>query len=580
MTDKNYVPSSRAELAAREWDEIDVLLVSGDAHVDHPSFGAVLLGRWLIARGFRVGLVCQPRWDRPDDVAALGRPRLFAGVSAGAMDSMLAHYTALRRRRRDDAYTPGGAAGARPDRACIVYTSLLKGAFPGLPVVLGGIEASMRRASHYDFWSGRVRRSILLDSKADLIVYGMGERAILAGAQRLAAERARGGDGRGPRARELLAGIPGTVAVGVKSAEVVPAGAEVERLPSHEEIMEGPARLIAATLALERQVHEGSWATQECGGRELVLAPPAAPLTTAEMDALYALPFTRTAHPSYREAVPALAMIQFSITTHRGCGGGCSFCALGLHQGRRISSRSRASIVAEARGLASHPDFKGEISDLGGPSANLWGARCEGDAGCGRPSCLHPRICARLVDGQRELIEVLREVARLPGVGHVRVASGVRHDLALRCPEYVQALVAEFTGGQLKIAPEHCCAPVLDLMRKPSFAVFEQFRERFEAVSAAAGKEQYLVPYLISAFPGCTDAHMAELAGWLKKRNWRPRQVQGFIPTPGTLATAMFHAQQDAEGRPLHVARTDEQRRRQHALLRPDLFPRHRTRKD
>jgi uncharacterized radical SAM protein YgiQ len=544
------------------WKELDILLVSGDAYVDHPSFGTALLARWLGSHGFKVGIIAQPKWDRPEGLTAMGRPRLFAGASAGALDSMLAHYTAFRKKRSDDAYTPGGRAGARPNRAAIVYTGLLKAAFPGLPVVLGGIEASMRRAAHFDFWSDSVRRSILLDSKADLLVYGMGERAALEAAKRLTA----GGPAAKPR--DLLAGIPGTAFMG--GERDLPQGVPAVRLPSFEEVAEDPAKLMTATLALEAQTRAGAWAIQRHGERSVVLAPPAAPLSSSEMDALYELPFTRDPHPSYMEAIPAVEMIRFSVTSHRGCAGGCSFCSLALHQGRLISSRGAASLEAEVRSLTRHRAWTGSVTDVGGPSANMWGSSCGADpAKCSRPSCLTPAVCPHFQDDQKALAALLRRLTNVPGVKHLRIASGVRHDLALRSPAYAETLAREFTGGQLKLAPEHSCARVLELMRKPAFSTFEGFLSLFERTSRSAGKEQFVVPYLVSAFPGCTDADMRSLAAWLRKRRWKPRQVQCFIPLPGTAACAMFHSGLDPGGRPIPVARTDAERLRQHGILMP-----------
>ncbi len=561
-----FLPTSRAEMDALGWEALDVLLVSGDAYVDHPSFGTALIGRWLVERGYRVGVVAQPRWDRPDDVLVMGRPRLFAGASAGALDSMLAHYTAFRKKRHDDAYTPGGKAGARPNRACIAYTALLHSAFPGLPVVLGGVEASLRRAAHYDFWGDELRRPILLDAKAELVVYGMAERAILEVARRI--ESAGTSPETGAKLRPgALAGIPGTVFIGTEAD--VPTGAAREVLPSFEEIGVKPRLLMPATLALERQVHRGDeWLVQAAGNRSVVIAPPAEALSSQELDELYALPFARAAHPSYREAIPAEEMIRFSITSHRGCAGGCSFCALALHQGRRVRSRSAGSLAGEAAALARHPSWTGSISDVGGPTANMWGAVCAADpAKCRRASCLAPSACPHFRCDQLAVAAMLREVARLPGVKHLRVASGVRHDLARRDPKYVRALVREFTGGQLKIAPEHCSERVLKLMRKPGFRTFTEFLTVFEAESKAAGKPQFVVPYLISAFPGCTERDMQELSAWLKSRGWKPQQVQCFIPIPGTVAAAMYYGGIDPEGHPIPVARTDAERRRQHELL-------------
>ena len=639
-----FLPMSRAEMERLGWKELDVLLVSGDAYVDHPAFGAALLGRWLAAHGFRVGIVAQPRWDRTEDFEKLGRPRLFAGVTAGALDSMLAHYTAFRKKRHADSYTPGGLPDARPNRATLVYTNLVRQAFPGLPVVIGGIEASTRRASHYDFWMDKVRRSILLDSKANLLVYGMAERAILEVARRVAARMAANAECRMPNAESMpnaecpmpnaeekgrrppkggipnrrppeggtpseeppeagtpyLGGIPGTVFVGE-----VPEGAEAWRLPSHEETLADPAKLMEATLLLERQVHsETAWATQSAEGRTVVFAPPAKPLSTEELDALYSLPFSRRPHPSYQQPIPAVEMIQFSVTTHRGCAGGCSFCSLALHQGRRIRSRSRDSILAEVGRLTEHPDWKGSLSDVGGATANLWQATCllrpgaatecqmpdakcqigkeEQEApehrtpnaenrldGCQRESCLWPEVCRHFKAGQKALAELLRAIARVPKVKHVRTASGVRHDVAMLDEGYVRALVGEFVGGQLKLAPEHCSRQVLRLMRKSGFEKFEEFLTVFEQISREAGKEQYVIPYLMSAFPGCTDANMRELAAWLNRRGWKPQQVQCFVPTPGTVATAMYYAGIDPQGKPIHVAKSDAQRLKQHGILIP-----------
>ncbi len=555
---------SAAEMRALGWRELDVLLVAGDAYIDHPACGAALLGRWLVAHGYRAGIVAQPRWDGPADVMRMGRPRLFAGVTAGSLDSMLAHYTAFRKLRQDDAYTPGGAAGARPNRAVLVYASLVQHAFPGLPVVLGGVEASMRRAAHYDFWSDRVRRSILLDSKADVLVYGMGERAILEIARRLD-DGTEGG-------RRRLRQVPGTAfAADAAEKDAVPAGAASCELPSFETIVKEPAALMEATLRMEQSLHRGAvWVTQASDRRRVVFAPPSALLAEKEMDALYALPFARRPHPAYTRPIPGFEMIQFSVTTHRGCAGGCSFCAIAQHQGRTIQSRGRDSVVQEVRRLARHPDWGGGLTDVGGPSANMWRARCAGPrADCRRVSCLFPEICPHFKADQATLGRLLVELAGLPGVRHVRVASGVRHDLAMADKGYFQLLAARFTGGQLKLAPEHCVDSVLRHMRKPPFALFEAALAFFKACSKEAGKEQYILPYLISAFPGCTEEDMRKLAGWLRRQGWSPQQVQCFIPTPGTVATAMYHAAISPDGRPIHVARSDAERLRQHYLLAP-----------
>ncbi len=560
----DFLPMSVDEMRRLGWDCLDLLLVTGDASVDHPTSGTALLGRWLVAHGFRVGVVAQPDWRRVDDFAAMGRPRLFAGVTAGSLDSMLAHYTAFRKKRSDDARTPGGRAGARPNMATIVYTNVVRHLFPGLPVIIGGIEASMRRATHYDFWKDAIRRSILLDSKADLLVYGMAERALLEAANRL---REREGLREYGDIRNLLRGIEGT-AWAIGDGDDIPAGVAPLRLPSHEEILADRKKLMDATLLLERQALTGGRAIQRSGNRVTVFEPPAKPLGTEEMDFLYSLPFARRAHPSYDRPIPEVAVTQFSVTSHRGCGGGCSFCSLALHQGRLIQSRSGDSILAEIASFVSHPDWRGSVTDVGGPSANMWRAACGGDPRkCRRPSCLVPTLCPHFRTDQSGLADLLRAASRLPGVRHVRVASGIRHDLALADEKYLRAVVREFTGGQLKLAPEHRSDRVLALMRKPPFALFERFLSLFGRFSKEAGKEQYIVPYLISAFPGCTLDDMRALARWLKDRRWSPRQVQCFIPTPGTIATAMYCAGIDAEGNGIPVARTDAERLRQHRIL-------------
>jgi len=553
-----FLPMSRAELDILGWSELDILLVSGDAYIDHPTFAMAILGRWLVAHGFRVGLVCQPDWRKVDDLLVMGRPRLFVGISAGAMDSMLAHYTAFRKKRHDDAFTEGGRCGSRPNRATLVYAGLVRQAFAGLRVVIGGIEASMRRISHYDFWSDKLRRSLLLDSKADLLLYGMGERSLLEVAQRLEAD-----------INDSLFAIYGSAIVG--NADL--AGDSVLTLPSHEKILADKDKLMVSTLLLEQQVHNGGqWLVQESGGRSVVVAPPAVMLTTEELDFLYGLPFKRLAHPSYKDNIPALGMIQTSITSHRGCAGGCSFCTLAIHQGRRIRSRSEMSIKAEATNLLKQPFFRGSISDVGGPSANMWQGECTLQKGeCKRSSCLHPTICKYFKVDQSAGARMLLGIKKLSGVKHLRIASGVRFDLALQDLSYSSTFIHEFVGGQLKIAPEHICDSVLKLMRKPSVGVFEKFLELFQAESSLAGKEQYVIPYLMSAFPGCGEKEMRQLADWLHKRNWQPQQIQCFIPTPGSVATASFYCGKDAEGNKIYVATSDAERLKLHYILAPKM---------
>ncbi len=616
MAQPAFLPVTPQEINALGWNGLDVLLISGDAYVDHPSFAMALLGRWLVEHGFRTAILPQPEWEGENALAAMAafpRPRLFAGVSAGAIDSMLAHYTAFRKKRHDDAYTPGGKAGKRPNRATLVYTGLLRRAFPGLPVLLGGLEASLRRVSHYDFWSDSLRNSILPDSKADLILCGMAEQSLLQAAQKAEAlllehpqyaqqEYFDNKNNRDAYRKDLAlacATLPGAVTLHAPAqlallAQALPTSPIA--LHSHEAILQDPAKLIENTINLEAHTHQGvAFLTQSAGQRTLLLAPPPAPLSSAEMDAIYNLPYTRLPHPCYAEPVPAWEMIRTSITTHRGCGGGCSFCSLALHQGRKISSRGRESILQEAaiiakgphgaqnlaqiiataqsqgqspRNAQNPPKWAGSISDVGGPSANMWQGFCSASPQrCKRPSCLHPAPCPHFKVDQTACIALLRDIAAQPGIRHVRVASGVRFDLALQNRAALKAYTMDYTGGQLKVAPEHICEDVLTYMRKPPQAVFEEFLRAFGEFSSAARKEQYVIPYLISAFPGCTDKHMRDLKNWLQKRGWSPKQVQCFIPTPGTVATAMYYAGQDAQGRKICVARSDKERLQQHHIL-------------
>ncbi|WP_421901711.1 YgiQ family radical SAM protein [Maridesulfovibrio sp.] len=559
-----FLPMTRAEMDKLGWDRPDIILVSGDSYIDHPSFGIPLLGRVLSAHGFKVAIACQPDWNDPKALEKLGRPRLYAGVSAGALDSMVAHYTSFRKKRSDDAYTPGGKAGTRPNRACIIYTNLIKKAFKGLPVVIGGIEASLRRISHYDFWTDKIRKPILMDSKADLLVYGMGERAMLEAAILLSQAEE-------PSASDLK-GIPGTAFMG--TPEDVEAGAKLTELPSHQEIVDKSRQLMTATLALEEQVHFGdSWAIQPVDKRHVVITPPSKHLSTEELDWLYSLPYARLPHPIYNNKgrIPAADMIEFSITSHRGCGGGCSFCSIAMHQGRHIRSRSRKSIMNELKRMQDHPDFKGSVSDIGGPSANMWNAHCSLERGkCKRKSCLVPKVCPNFKYDQKANLKLLRDAQKMDGIKHVRVASGVRYDLGQKDRTSLKDIFKEFVGGQLKVAPEHIAPSVLKHMRKPDLPIFESFLEMFAAESKKVGKEQYVIPYLMSAFPGCTDNDMRHLASWLAARGWKPRQVQCFIPTPGTVATAMFYCETDPAGNKIYVAKTDAQRLKQHRILIPD----------
>ncbi len=557
LTQPSFLPMSKQEMHALGWDELDILFITGDAYVDHPAFGVALLGRWLVAHGYKVGICAQPRWQDTTDITAMGRPRLYVGITAGALDSQLAHYTAFRKKRSEDSYTPGGKAGARPNRASIIYANLARRAFPGVPLILGGIEASLRRFSHYDFWSDSLRRSLLLDAKAHMIIYGMGERAVL------------------DVARHCEAGLPLEYIQGsawMQKSEEIDYNHSYVDLPSHDDMLTEASLLMDATLALEKHVHSGKdYIRQSFGSRDLLIAPPAMPLSQKEMDDLYALPFQRAAHPSYAESIPAEEMLRTSITSHRGCGGGCAFCSLALHQGRRLSSRSAASLLDEAQAMTKKKGFNGSISDVGGPTANMWQGSCANTKPCVRTSCCHPKVCPFFRTPQMQHIHMLRDIKEVPGIKHVRVASGIRADIAMDEPHAVHAYTEEFTGGQLKIAPEHSERDVLDLMRKPPLEVFETFLKAFQNHCRKVGREQYVVPYLMSAYPGCTNGHMKELAQWLAQRNWKPQQVQCFIPTPGTVATAMFYTGLDTHKEPIYVARTDAERLRQHRILLPEL---------
>ena len=531
------LPASRDELLARGWTQLDVLIVTGDAYVDHPSFGAAMIGRVLEAEGLRVGIVAQPDWRTPAALQAMGRPRLFCGVTAGNLDSMLTNYTAARHKRREDDYSEGGVPGRRPNHAAAVYAQLAKAAFPGLPVVLGGIEASLRRVAHYDYWEDKLRPSILLDAKADLLVYGMGERAVREVARRLDAAAGSG------TAADLSAILGTARLLGARAAADLPlAGAVV--LPSWEELGTDKARILDATRLVEAEQSPlcGRRLVQFHGSRAVVVEPPAPPLDEAELDALYELPFTRLPHPSHTAPIPAFTMIRDSVTIVRGCAGGCSFCGLGLHQGKFIASRSEASILRELGRLAAAPGFHGTVTDLGGPSANLYGCRNgveDACRACRRPSCLVPTICRHFKIAEEPAVGVLRSARRVPGVKHVFVQSGIRMDVALRTPAYLRELVRHHVSGHLKVAPEHLDPSVLRRMRKPA-GVFEPFLAAFRRESAAAGKEQYLVPYFISSFPGCTQEQMRAVENYLQSTRWNLQQVQDFIPLPMTPAAAMY----------------------------------------
>jgi uncharacterized radical SAM protein YgiQ len=629
-----FLPTSRPEMEQLGWDACDVIVVSGDAYVDHPSFGMAVIGRVLEAQGFRVGILAQPDWHSADPFRALGRPTLFFGVAAGNMDSMINHYTADRRIRSDDAYTPGGEAGRRPDRATLVYTQRCKEAFPGVPVVIGGIEASLRRIAHYDHWQEKVRRSILVDSKADLLLYGNAERAVVEVAHRLARKEpiasitdvrgtafvvrsprpgwfeldstevdrpgridehvnpylttaevaaAKGADcasgtpppREGGAAQGAVALPDAPVGIAEPAAAVIampvsrratgavrlpPRDASVIRLPAYEAVRADPVLYAHANRVLHLETNPGNARAlvqrhgEGATAQDVWITPPPIPLSTAEMDHVFGLPYARAPHPSYADAdgrhdgptkIPAWEMIRFSVNIMRGCFGGCTFCSITEHEGRIIQSRSEDSIVAEIEQIRDRVQgFTGVISDLGGPTANMWRIGCKSaaiEAACRKPSCVFPGICGNLNTDHGPLIRLYRRARAVKGVKKVLIGSGLRYDLALRSPEYVKELVTHHVGGYLKIAPEHTEGGPLSKMMKPGIGSYERFKQLFDAASAAAGKKQYLIPYFIAAHPGTSDEDMLNLALWLKRNGFKADQVQTFYPSPMATATAMFH---------------------------------------
>jgi uncharacterized radical SAM protein YgiQ len=567
-----FLPTTREEMAARGWDELDILIVTGDAYVDHPAFGPVLIARFLEGRGYRVGIVAQPRWDSPEDIARMGRPRLYVGVSAGNLDSMLNKLTAQKKARSTDQYSPGGRADQRPNRASIVYANLCRQAFPGLPLVLGGIEASLRRIAHYDYWSNQVRRSILLDAKADLLVFGMGERPAWEIARRLSA---------GEKVEDLR-DVRGTAFPIKNRRGWEPLLENVSRfvtdkkmvvLPSYEEAKSDKTAFARMSRAFQYETnpHNGRPLLQVHGEEAVYFNSPAEPLSEEDMDGLYDLPFTRVPHPSYRESIPAYETVKHSIVTMRGCFGGCTFCSITEHEGRIIQSRSEGSVLREVRALSRMDGFRGTITDLGGPTANMYKMTCKDDAtesACRRLSCVHPGICENLKTDHAPLIDLMKKVRTEAGIKKVFIASGVRYDLAERSPEFVKELARHHTGGQLSVAPEHHDDGVLDKMKKPPIASYERFAETFCRASEEAGKEQYLVPYFISGHPGSTLKDAIELALYLKKRGMRPRQVQDFIPTPMAVATTMFYTGVDPlTMEPVYTATDLREKKMMKALL-------------
>jgi uncharacterized radical SAM protein YgiQ len=653
-----FLPMSRAEMQQLGWDSCDVIIVTGDAYVDHPSFGMAVIGRTLEAQGFRVGIIAQPDWHSADPFRALGRPNLFFGVAAGNMDSMINHYTADRKIRSDDAYTPGGAAGKRPDRATLVYTQRCQEAYKDVPVIIGGIEASLRRIAHYDYWQDKVRRSVLADSKADLLLYGNAERAIVEIAHRLArrepvetitdvrgtaflvraahapqgfqeidstevdqpgridehinpylmpeeAAAERGETCAKAEGESDPAAVPATAVVAMPvsrkagAVKLPPREKTVIRLPAYEQVKSDPVLYAHASRVLHLETNPGNARAlvQRHGPRDVWINPPPIPLSTAEMDAVFDLPYARSPHPVYADAqgghdgptkIPAWEMIRFSVNIMRGCFGGCSFCSITEHEGRIIQSRSEDSIIREIEDIRDKvKGFTGVISDLGGPTANMYRLACKSreiEAACRKPSCVFPGICPNLNTDHGPLVKLYRRARQLRGVKKILIGSGLRYDLAVQSPEYVKELVQHHVGGYLKIAPEHTEAGPLGKMMKPGIGTYDRFKQMFEQYSAEAGKKQYLIPYFIAAHPGTRDEDMMNLALWLKRNGFKADQVQTFYPSPMATATAMYHSglnplrgiHRDERAEKVDIVRGEKRRRLHKAFLRwhdPNNWP-------
>ena len=631
-----FLPMSREEMTALGWDACDIILVTGDAYIDHPSFGMALIGRMLEAQGYRVGIISQPDWHSAEPFRALGKPTLYFGVTAGNMDSMVNRYTSDKKIRSDDAYTPHAAPNKRPDRAVTVYAQRCREAFSGVPVIIGSIEASLRRIAHYDYWSDTVRRSVLTDSKADLLIFGNAERALLDVTHRLAQGEkiSEIRDVRGTGFMVSREWKPADAWIEVASTELdtpgaidahvdpyamtpsapqaqVPEGAApirlvpkaerlaakqavrertVIRLPDYEQVKNNPALYAHASRVFHLESNPGNARAlrQAHGDRDVWLNPPPIPLTTPEMDAVYDLPYARAPHPAYGDAkIPAWDMIRFSVNIMRGCFGGCTFCSITEHEGRIIQSRSEDSVIREVEAIRDRtPGFTGVISDLGGPTANMYRMACKSEKiekACRRLSCVYPDICDNLNTDHTPLINMYRRARALPGIKKILVSSGLRYDLAVRSPEYVKELVQHHVGGYLKIAPEHTETGPLSKMMKPGMGAYDRFKEMFEAASRAVGKKQYLIPYFIAAHPGTTDEDMVNLALWLKRYEFRLDQVQTFLPTPMALATTMYHTEKNplkkvlgGKAEKVDVVREGRRRRLHKAFLRyhdPDNWP-------
>ena len=558
-----FLPVTKEDMARRGWDGYDFLIITGDAYVDHPSFGTTIIGRVLEAEGYRVAIMAQPDWKTPAAFTALGRPRLAVMISAGNIDSMVAHYTAAKKRRHDDAYSPGRKAGLRPDHATIVYSNRIREVFGDIPIIIGGLEASLRRFAHYDYWEDKVRRSILFDAQADILTYGMGERATKEIAARLAS---------GTPVSEIT-DVRGTC-VAAKFPAVC-AYPKVE-VPSFEEVASSKEAYARANMTeyLEHDAVIGKAILQKHGNQFLIVNPPAAPLTTREMDEVAELPYVKEPHPMYDEVgVPSIEEVRFSVTHNRGCFGACNFCSLAFHQGRTISCRSHESVVREVKALTEHPGFKGYIHDVGGPAATFRRPSCQKQLKhgmCKNRACLAPEPCPNLDADHTDYMMLLRKLREIPKVKKVFIRSGIRFDFLMKDPsgEFFTDLVQHHISGQLKVAPEHCVAHTLDYMGKPHIEVYEKFREKYFKLNRRYGKDQYLVPYLISSHPGCTLEDAVQLAEWLNKQGHMPEQVQDFYPTPGTLATCMWYTGIDPRTmKPVFVPKTPHDKALQRALM-------------
>ena len=556
----NFLPTTRREMEALGWSELDILLITGDCYVDHPSFGVSLIGRWLMSFGYKVGLIPQFDWNDPTALQVMGRPRLGCGVTSGNLDSMVNIYTAGRRLRKDDAYSEDGQIGKRPAHALIVYAQLAKRAFTGIPVVLGGLEASFRRVAHYDYWQDKIRPSVLVDSKADILCYGMGERPMPEIFRRL-------------DKGESLRGIPGT-AVLLGKKDSLQFNPEIyDELPTYEEHLNNRDALMTSTIMIEQgtNAYAGRGLFQRYGDRILVLEPPPLPLTTEELDKVHDLDYSYAPHPRYKGRIPAFETIRDSIPAVRGCPGGCAFCGLVSHQGRHVVSRSAQSIIRNVKTLCSKPEFHGTISDIGGAAGNIYGSKVldvERCRRCRRASCLCPTPCPNYQCDGQELLKLLREVDAVEGVKHLYINSGIRLDLALKQPELLRELIQKHVSGHLKVAPEHLNPYVLKLMRKSSAEEFYQFMRIFDEESKACGKEQYLIPLFISNFPGCTEAEMKDVDDFLDAHKWSPQQVQDYIPLPLTMGCAMYYTGKAPDGSEITVNRGLKERRTQINMLK------------